>query len=161
MINLCKWFHFYQSNHYLFYVFFQIKTKVVTSWRQGTELSLFCWWNLKKKNQTLSEDKMRIFWKQEKCLHSHLRSDKSSRKFRDIIVKTWWHPLKRTTLTEKSLRKICASINHLNATPRSFWENIFPEVVFWSALLSATRLTFVFLLHMLGIMRLLITVREK
>ena len=22
---------------------FQIKTKVVTSWRQGTELSLFCW----------------------------------------------------------------------------------------------------------------------
>ena len=23
--------------------FFQIKTKVVTSWRQGTELSLFCW----------------------------------------------------------------------------------------------------------------------
>ena len=22
----------------------QIKTRVVTSWRQGTELSLFCWW---------------------------------------------------------------------------------------------------------------------
>ena len=119
-----------------FMYFFQIKTKVVTSWRQGTELSLFCWWNLKKKNQTLSEDKMRIFWKQEKCLHSHLRSDKSSRKFRDIIVKTWWHPLKRTTLTEKSLRKICASINHLNANTAFFLRKYFS----WSGLLVSVAL---------------------